>query len=69
MIACWLDVPPYLIKLMIEQGVDVTKIDELGFSALLYASRCPKPTVIKALLEAGADPNDRPVRLSIALIS
>ena len=43
--------------LLLDRGADVTQSDQYGMTALHYAVEMNKPSLLKALLKRGADPN------------
>ena len=45
--------------LLLDRGADVTQSDQYGMTALHYAVEMNKPSLLKALLKRGADPNAR----------
>jgi ankyrin repeat protein len=46
-----------MVNLLLEAGADVNAQDELGFTALIWASQWGHTAVVKLLIEEGADIN------------
>lgn len=47
------------VKLLLDRGADIKRMNEYGWTALTYAVNHRNPAIAKLLLERGADPNHR----------